>query len=131
MSVTDGGDPRTPFQEAVSIITIVAIFVGVGCYAAAVKNVPVLAPALYWVATEVYQLFPALKGLHQSQVPMLVSAAAVGIAFFFLTIPLANWLAGVFSRAGIDNMERQTARLKEHRDKLKKKRRDRDDFIVS
>lgn len=44
---------------------------------------------------------------------------------FFLTIPLANWLAGVFSRAGIDNLERQTARLKQHREKLKKKRRDR------
>ena len=37
----------------------------------------------------------------------------------------ANWLAGVFSRAGIDNLERQTARLKQHREKLKKKRRDR------
>jgi hypothetical protein len=131
MNVTDGGNPGTPFQEAVSIITIAAILVGVGCYAAAVNNVPVLAPMLYWVATEVYHVFPALKALHQSQVPMLVSAAAVGIAFFFLTIPLANWLAGVFSRAGIDNMERQTARLKEHREKLKKKRRDRDDFIVS
>jgi hypothetical protein len=33
----------------------------------------------------------------------------------------ANWLAGVFSRAGIDNLERQTARF----EKLKKKRRDR------
>jgi hypothetical protein len=131
MSVTDGENPGTPFQEAVSIITITAILVAVGCYAAAVNNVPVLAPMLYWVATEVYRLFPALKVLHQSQVPMLVSAAAVGVAFFFLTIPLANWLAGVFSRAGIDNLERQTARLKEHREKLKKKRRDRDDFIVS
>jgi hypothetical protein len=63
VNVTDGGNPRTPFQEAVSIITIAAIFVGVGCYAAAVNNVPVLAPMLYWVATEVYHLFPALKAL--------------------------------------------------------------------
>lgn len=131
MSFTEGENPRTPFQEAVSIITIAAILVGVGCYAAAVNNVPVLAPVLYWIATGLYHLFPALKALHQSQVPMLASATAVGTGFFFLTIPLANWLAGVFSRAGIDNMERQTARLKQHREKLKKKRRDRDEFIVS
>ena len=42
-----------------------------------------------------------------------------------------NWLAGIFSRAGIDIMERQTARLKKHREKLKKQGRDRDDFTVS
>jgi hypothetical protein len=61
MNVTDGGDPRTPFQEAVSIITIFAILVALGCYAAAVNNVPVLAPPLYWVAVGVYHFFPALK----------------------------------------------------------------------
>ena len=83
-----------------SIITIATILVALGCYAGAVNNVPVLAPTLYWVAVGVYHFFPALKDLHQSQVRMLVSAATVGIAFFFLTIPLVNWLAGVFTRAG-------------------------------
>jgi hypothetical protein len=73
------------------------------------------------VTTQVYHRFPALKVLHQSEVPMLVVEAAVGVAFFFLRIPLANCLAGVFSRAGIDNLERQTARLKQHRDKLREK----------
>ena len=34
------GNPQTPFQEAISLITIVAILVGVGAYVAATKNVP-------------------------------------------------------------------------------------------
>ena len=37
----------------------------------------------------------------------------IGTVFFIFTIPLAHWLAGVFSRAGIKSMERQTERLKE------------------
>ena len=54
------GNPQTPFQEAISLITIVAILVGVGAYVAALKNVPLLSPALFWVAVQVYHLFPAL-----------------------------------------------------------------------
>jgi hypothetical protein len=52
----NGGDghPQTPFQEAISLITIVAILVGVGAYVAALKNVPLLSPALFWVAVQVY-----------------------------------------------------------------------------
>jgi len=44
---------------------------------------------------------------------------------------MTYWPACSFSKAGIDNMERQTARLKKHREKLKKQKRNRDDFIVS
>ena len=36
------GNPQTPFQEAISLITIIAILVGVGAYVAALKNVPLL-----------------------------------------------------------------------------------------
>ncbi len=109
------GNPQTPFQEAISLITIVAILVGVGAYMAALKNVPLLSPALFWVAVQVYNLFPALTRLPGSQVPMLVAAGAVGTVFFIFTIPLAYWLAGVFSRAGISSMDRQTLRLKRMR----------------
>src|SRR5260370_35156207 len=104
--------PQTPFQEAISIISIDAILVTVGCYLAALNNVPFLSPCLFWVAVQVYHLFPALSRLPGQQIPMLAAAAAVGVVFFLLTIPLAHWLAAVFSRAGIDSMDRQTILLK-------------------
>jgi hypothetical protein len=124
------GNPQTPFQEAISLITIVAILVGVGAYVAALKNVPLLSPALFFVAVQVYHIFPALTSLPGSQVPMLVAAATVGTAFFIFTIPLAFWLAGVFSRVGISSMERQTLRLKKMRNASKKRRQDKDDYDV-
>ena len=124
------GNPQTPFQEAISLITIAAILVGVGAYVAATKNVPLLSPALFFVAVQVYHIFPALTSLPGSQVPVLVAAAAVGMVFFIFTIPLAIWLAGVFSRAGISSMERQTLRLKTMRNVSKKRIRDNDNFDV-
>jgi len=128
----NGGDsnPQTPFQEAISLITIVAILVGVGAYVAALKNVPFLSPALFWVAVQVYQLFPALSRLPGSQVPMLVAAASIGTLFFIFTIPLAYWLAGVFSRAGISSMDRQTLLSKRARNATKKRIIDNDKFDV-
>ena len=124
------GNPQTPFQEAISLITIVAILVGVGAYVAALKNVPLLSPALFWVAVQVYHIFPALTSLPGSQVPMLVAAGAVGTMFFIFTIPLAYWLAEVFSRAGISSMDRQTLRLKRMRNASKKRMIDNDKFDV-
>jgi hypothetical protein len=53
-----------------------------------------------------------LNALHATQAPMLVAALTMGTVFFIFTIPLAYWLAGAFSRAGIKSMERQTERLK-------------------
>lgn len=123
-------NPQSPAQEAISVITIAAVLVAVGCYVAALKNVPVLAPCLFWVALQVYQLFPALRDVPGSQVPMLTGAAAVGIFFFICTIPLAYWLATAFSRQGIQTLERQSLRLKRHRERLKKRSRDADDFLV-
>jgi hypothetical protein len=124
------GNPQTPFQEAISLITIVAILVGVGAYVAALKNVPFLSPALFWVAVQVYYLFPALMSLPGGQVPMLAAAVSIGTLFFIFTIPLAYWLAGVFSRAGINSMDRQTLRLKRIRNASKKRKMDNDKFDV-
>lgn len=122
---------ETPFQEAISVISIASMLVGVGCYLAVANHVPFLSPALFWVAVEVYHFFPGLRALQLPQVPMLASAAAVGILFFVLTIPLAYWLAAIFSRQGIQSLERQTYRLQKHREKIKKTKRDSDDFLVS
>jgi hypothetical protein len=59
----NGGDdnPQTPFQEAISLITIDAILIAVGAYMAALENVPLLSPALFRVAVQVDNLFPALR----------------------------------------------------------------------
>ena len=129
MSAGDG-NPQTPFQEAISLITIVAILVGVGAYMAALKNVPLLSPALFWVALQVYQLFPALTRLPGDQIPMLVAGASIGMLFFIFTIPLAYWLAGAFSPAGISSLDRQTLRLKRIRSTTKKRMIDNDKFDV-
>jgi hypothetical protein len=124
-------NPPTPFQEAISIISISAILVAVGRYVTALNNAPFLSPCLFWLSVQVYSLFPTLSRLRGAQVPMLVAASAAGILFFIFTIPLAYWLAGVFSRAGIDSIDRQTVLLNRLRESRKKKRRDNDDFSVS
>jgi len=64
------------------------------------------------------------------QVPMLVAAVSIGTLFFIFTIPLTYWLAGVFSRAGINSMARQTLRLKRIRNASKKRKIDNDKFDV-
>ena len=125
------GNPQTPFQEAVSIISIAAILVGLGCYVAAVNNVPLLSALLFWVAMQVYGWLPVLNALRAPQVPMLIASLTVGTVFFIFTIPLTYWLAGVFSRAGINSIERQTVRLKRMRDERKRRTRDDDDFRVA
>ena len=119
--------PQTQFEEALAIITIIALLLGAGAYIAAINNWPVLCPILYWVALQTYRCIPVLANYHLRQAPYVVSAVVVGGLFFCLTIPFTHVLANAFSRAGISNLERQTARLKNHRAKLKKRRRDDDD----
>ena len=77
---------QTPLEEAISFLTIVAILIAVACYVAAVQNVPVASPALFWIASMVYHWVPSLNAINAPQMPMLVSAAAVGGAFFVLGI---------------------------------------------
>jgi hypothetical protein len=63
---------------------------------------------------------------------MLVSAAAVGVAFFVVGIPFAGLLrasqATWFSSAQIANLERQTAKLQRNRARIQKQQRDRDRY---
>jgi hypothetical protein len=87
---------QTPVEEAISFLTIAAILVAVGCYAAAAQNIPVASPALFWVASTVYHWFPGLNDIRAPQMPMLVSAAAVGGTFFVVGIPFAGLLARGF-----------------------------------
>src|ERR1700682_540140 len=117
---------QTPLEEAISYLTIAAILVAVGCYAAAAQNVPVASPALFWVASTVYHWFPGLNAIRAPQMPMLVSAAAVGGTFFVVGVPFAGLLATWFSSAQIANLERQTAKLQRNRARIRKRRRDRD-----
>jgi hypothetical protein len=125
------GNPRTPFQEAVSIISIASVLVGLGCYVAAINGVRVVSQFLFSVAAQVYRRLPVLTALHATQAPLLVAALTIGTVFFIFNIPLAYWLAGVFCRAGIKCMERQTERLKGLRVERKIRKRNDDDFKVS
>ena len=121
---------QTPLQEAISIITIGAILVAVGCYAGAIQNVPGLAPGVLWIASQMYGWWPVLNALHGAQIPILVGSATVGGALFLFGIPLAPLLAARFAKAQLQNVERSTARLKKNRASLQKKERAKDDFMV-
>jgi hypothetical protein len=72
-----------------------------------------------------------LNALHATQAPMLVAALTIGTVFFIFTIPLAHWLAGPFSRAGVKSMGRQTAWLKGLQIERKTRGRNDDDFKVA
>jgi hypothetical protein len=123
--------PQSQFEEALAIITIFALLLGAGAYVAAINNWPVVSPVLYWVALQTYRCIPVLANYNFTHAPYVVSAVVVGGTFFCLTIPFTHVLANAFSRAGISNLEKQTARLKKHRAKLKKRGRDDDDFVVN
>lgn len=124
-------DPnQTPIQEAISLITIAALLIAVGCYLAAMNNVPFLASFLFWVASTVYHFFPALNYLRSPQIPMLVSATAVGGAVWIVVLPFAGMMAVWFSQSQMAGIERQTIRLKSGRAKIEKRKRERDGFDV-
>ena len=124
-------NPRTPYQEAVSVISIASVLVGLGCYLAASNEVPFVSEFLFNVAVQVYHRLPVLNTFPAPRAPMLVAALTVGTVFFIFTIPIAYWLAGVFSRADIKNVERQTERLKRLRGARKIRKRNDDDFKVA
>ena len=125
------GKQQTPYHEAVSVISIASVLVGLGCYIAAINEVPLVSEFLFNVAVQVYHRLPVLNTLRAPQAPMLVAALTIGTVFFILTIPLAYWLAGMFTRAGIKSMERQTERLKRLRSERKIRKRNDDDFKVA
>jgi hypothetical protein len=123
--------PQTQFEEALAIVTIAALMLGAGAYIAATNNWPVVSPILYWIALQTYRCIPVLANYNFTNAPYVVSAVVVAGTFFCLTIPFTHVLANAFSRAGISNLEKQAARLKKHRTKLKKRRLDDDNFIVN
>jgi hypothetical protein len=88
------GNPQTPFQEALSMICIASVLVGLGCYVAAINEVPLVSEFLFNVAVQVYHRLPVLNTLHAPQAPMLVGALTIGTVFFIFTIPLlTGWRA--------------------------------------
>jgi hypothetical protein len=122
-------DPhQTPLEEAISFLTIAAILVAVGCYVAAGQNIPVASPALFWVASMVYHWIPRFGRYKGATDAMLVSAAAVGGAFFVVGIPFVGLLATWFASAQMENLERQTAKLQRNRARVQKRRRSLDQY---
>jgi hypothetical protein len=127
--MTDGH--QSPLQEARSIITISAILVAVVCYLGAIKNAPVISPALFWLATQMYHWLPVLSQMPGEQIPMLISSAAVGGGLWIAGMPLAGPLAAWFSAGQLGRLEHQTQKLKRNRARIQKRRRDRDRFDVT
>ena len=127
--MTDGN--QSPLQEARSIITISAILVAVVCYLGATKNVPVISPALFWLATQIYHWLPVLSRIPGEQIPMLISSAAVGGGLWIVGMPLTAPLAAWFSAGQLGRLEHQTQQLKRNRARIQKRLRDRDRFDVT
>ena len=127
--MTDGN--QSPLQEARSIITISAILVAVVCYLGAIKNAPVVSPALFWLATQIYNWLPVLSQIPGAQIPMLVSSAAVGGGLWIVGMPLTAPLAAWVSAGQLGRLEHQTQKLKRNRARIQKRRRDRDRFDVT
>ena len=122
---------QSPLQEARSIITISAILVAVVSYVGAIKNAPLISPALFWLATLIYNWLPMLSCMPGEQIPMLVSSAAVGGGLWIVGMPLAGPLAAWFSAGQLGRLEQQTLKLKRNRARIQKRRRDRDQFDVT
>ena len=121
-------DPhQTPLQEAISFLTI-ALSCRCRLLRGNLENVPVSSPALFWVASIAYHWFPSLNAVRTPQMPMLVSAAAIGGAFFVVTVPFTGLLAAWFSSAQMANLERQTAKLQRNRARGQRQRRNRDRY---
>jgi hypothetical protein len=114
---------QTPLQEAISFITIGAILVGVACYTAAQQNLPFASPALLWVASIVYHWVPGLDAVSAPQMPLLVGAGAIGVAFFVVGVPFAGLLGTWFSSARIAELERQIVKLQRNRGRIQRRRR--------
>jgi hypothetical protein len=126
-------DPHreTPMQEAASLVTIASILIAVGCYVAALNSLPILSPALFWVATCIYHFVPALSQLQGNQVPMLVAAAAVGGAIWIVGMPMSGLIAQGLSAGHLSRLDQQTRKLKRNRERIAKRRRDKDSFDVN
>jgi hypothetical protein len=123
--------PQSPIQEAISVVTIVAILVAVACYAAAMQNAPIVSPCLFWIAEQVYAWQPGLSYLKSPQIPILVASGVAGGTIWLIGLAFASPIASLFAQSQIAGIERQTARLKENRAKIIKQRRDRNSFNVS
>jgi len=57
----DRGSPQTPYQEAISVICVASVLVGLGCYGAALNEVPFVSAFLFTVASQVYHRLPVLN----------------------------------------------------------------------
>jgi hypothetical protein len=121
---------ESPVQEAVSFSVIAGILIGVVCFVAALNNVPFLSPFLFWVAELVYWKFPNLNYLKAPQIPMLVSAAAVGSIFCILGVACAPLIARAFSSGRVAQMDRSVKELKKNRARIKARQRQKDDFTA-
>jgi hypothetical protein len=110
-------EQESPYQAAVSLITIAAFMIGIACYMAAHANAPVLSWALYWVATWIYRYIPALSSMHGTEIPFLVAGVAVGCGVWILALPFAPLMAGALGNAMQSRTNQMAVRLKSARER--------------
>jgi hypothetical protein len=70
------------------LVAIASLLFSIACYYADLRNVPVIAPWMDWIADHLYSLLPILTRLAPAA-KMFVSAASVGLAFFLLATVLS------------------------------------------
>lgn len=117
---------QSPTQEAISIVTIAAVLVGVCSYAGAMDNLPVVTPAMAWLVNQLGPVMPTLFQTNQ----LLVASAAVGLLVWIIGLAFCGSIANWFSQSQIGAIDRQTERLKRNRDRITRARRAKDDFDV-
>ena len=64
------------------LAAIASLLFSIACYYADLRNVPVIAPWMDWIADHLYSLLPILTRLAPAA-KMFVSAASVGLASFY------------------------------------------------
>lgn len=111
--------PGSSNNEGLDTDLVVGILSGVGTYAAATHQVPIIAPIARFLSDSILGWLPFLSGYHLA--PEVLVALLIGAIAFGVTLGFSS---------GSDPMERHAKKLKARRDREARQGIDRDDFIV-
>lgn len=111
--------PTGSSNEGFDTALVVGIFFGIGTYAAATHQVPIIAPVACFFSDSILGWMPFLSGYRLA--PEVLVALLIGAAAFGVTLSLSG---------GSDPMERHAKKLKARRDREARQGIDGDNFIV-
>jgi hypothetical protein len=116
---------ETPIQEAISIVTILAFFIGVGCFVGAMNTAADFISSALLCGYLGLRLVPGT-----APAPLSATSGAVGFFVWVLGCCFATYIANWLSAGELANIDKQTARLKKNRAKIQANRRAKDGFDV-